>query len=67
MLEIYNENDELIAEVDQEIFRFTQRFYIDIYDEENEVLIILLALAINQFDKDVASAAAASSHSSSNN
>ena len=59
----------MIAEVDQEIFRLTQRFYIDIYDEENEVLIILLVLAINQFDKDVASAAASSSssHSSSHN
>ena len=40
-------------------------FYVDIYDEENEVLILLLVLAINQFDKDVAaSAAASSSHSS---
>ncbi len=63
--QIYDENDEMIAQVDQEIFRFTQRFYIDIYDEENEVLIILLVLAINQFDKDVAaSSAASSSHSS---
>ena len=61
--DIYNEYDELICKVDQEIFRLTQRFYIDIYDEENEELILLLVLAINQFDKDKAAAASSASHS----
>ncbi len=62
--DIYNENDEVIAVVDQEIFRMTQRFYIDIYDEDNEELIVLLVLAVNQFDKNkkAAAAAAASAH-----
>ena len=58
--DIINEQDELIATVDQEIFRLTQRFYIDIYDEDNEELIVLLVLAINQFDKDRKAAASSS-------
>ncbi|MBQ6559799.1 MAG: hypothetical protein IJL85_03115 [Erysipelotrichaceae bacterium] len=65
--EIYDKDDLLIARVDQELFRLTQRFYIDIYDEDNEELVILLVIALNQFDKDRAaasSAASSGSHSS---
>ncbi|MBR4471006.1 MAG: hypothetical protein IKS54_06865 [Erysipelotrichaceae bacterium] len=60
--DIINEDNELIATVDQEIFRLTQRFYVDIYDEDNEELIVLLVLAINQFDKDRKAAASSSAH-----
>ena len=62
--EIYNEYGDLIARADQEPFRWTQRFYIEIYDEDNEELILLLIMAINQFDKDMqaAGAAAAAAH-----
>ncbi|MBQ1288495.1 MAG: hypothetical protein IIY22_08070 [Erysipelotrichaceae bacterium] len=64
---IYNEEDELIASVDQEIFHLTPHYYIDIFDEYNEELIVLLIIAINQFDKDEAAAANSSAgHSSSN-
>lgn len=60
---IYDENDELIAAVDQELFHLTPHYYIDIYDNENEELIILLIIAINQFDKDRSAAASSSAHS----
>ncbi len=61
--EIFDEYGDIVARVDQEIFRLTQRFYIDIYDEDKEELVILLIMTINQFDKDrQASAAAASSN-----
>lgn len=63
--QVYNEDDELIAEVSQEIFRLTRRYYIEIYDNINEELIVLVILAINQFDKDrqaAANAAASSNH-----
>jgi len=62
---IYDENDELIAVVDQELFHLTHHYYIDIYDEKNEELIVLLIIAINQFDKDEAAAASSASSSSS--
>jgi|GEM_PF-2016887 uncharacterized protein YxjI len=58
--QIYNEYGDMIANMDQELFRLTQRFTIDIYDEDNEELIILVVLAINQFDKDRDSAASSS-------
>lgn len=58
---IYDRNDNVICEVDQELFRLTRRYYVNIYDESQELLLILLVLAINQFDKDL-SAAANSSH-----
>lgn len=64
---IYNEYDELIATADQEILRLTQRFYIDIFDEDNEELIMLLILTINQFDKDRQAAAASSGSAASHN
>ena len=62
--EIYDENDDLVAEINQELFRLTKRYYINIYDEDHEQLIILLMLAINQYDKDSDSSAAAASASS---
>ena len=64
---IYDENDVLIATADQELFRLTQRFYIDILDENREDLIVLLILAINQYDREVAASASASSSGSHNN
>lgn len=61
---IYNEYGDLIANVDQELFHLTKHYYIDIYDEENEELIVLLIIAINQFDKDESAAASSASSSS---
>ena len=64
--QIYDENGDMIADMDQELFRLTKHFTINIFDEDNEELIILLVLAINQFDKDrdsaASSSAAASNH-----
>ncbi|MBQ4253813.1 MAG: hypothetical protein II712_03195 [Erysipelotrichaceae bacterium] len=62
--EIYDRNNNLAAVLDQEIFRLTRRFEINILDEENEELIILLVVAINQFDRqlDSGSHAAAGNH-----
>ena len=65
--QIFDEEGLLMAQIDQEIFRLTQRFYIDIYDEQNEELIILLVIALNQFDKDRAAAASSSAASHSSN
>ena len=64
--QIYDENGDMIADMNQELFRLTKHFTINIFDEDNEELIILLVLAINQFDKDrdsaASSSAAASNH-----
>lgn len=49
---ILNENREPLASVRQELFRLIRHFSIDIHDPESESLLILLALAINQFDKE---------------
>ena len=57
--EIHDGNN-VLAKVDQELFRLTKRYYIEIFDEDNEELLILTILAINQFDKDSSSAAASS-------
>lgn len=66
--QIYNERNQLIAEVDEEIFHLTKHYYIDIRDESNEELLILLVLAINQFDKDRdSSSSSVTFHSSNNN
>ena len=59
---IYDEHGNLAAEADQEILTMTQRFFIDIRQEEYEDLIILLVIAINQFDKDIRSRNSASVH-----
>ena len=63
--EICDEDGVLLARVDQELFHLTPHYYVDIYDEENEELLVLLVIAINQFDKD-RSAAASSGAASSN-
>ncbi len=62
--QIYDESDELICEVSQELFRLTRHYQINVIDESREELIILLVLAINQYDKDHASSGSAhhSSH-----
>ena len=63
--EIRDANGILLCDVNQELFRLTRRYYVDIKDEEYEELLVLLVLAINQFDKDLSNAHASSS--SSNN
>ena len=55
-----HDGNNALAKVDQELFRLTKRYYIEIFDEDNEELLILTILAINQFDKDSSSAAASS-------
>ena len=50
--EIYDEDDKLIARVNQELFRLHRRFFVDIIDEDREEIIILLVIAINQFDRE---------------
>ena len=56
--QIFNDHDELVAEIDKELFRMTQRYFIEIYDEPREIFIILMILAVNQLVKDNDSAAA---------
>ena len=63
--QIYDERDTLICEVSQELFRLTRRYYVDVLDESREDLIILLVLAINQYDKDLAAASSSSAHAGS--
>ena len=65
--QIYDENNNLIAEVSQELFHLTKHYYVEIYDESQEELLILLVIAINQFDKDLTAANSAAAHSSSHN
>ena len=60
--QIYDRNNHMICEVNQEIFHLTRHYTIHILDESQEVMILLLVLAINQYDKDL-SGAASSSHS----
>ena len=62
---IYDETDRLICEVDQELFHLTRHYCVNILDESREELIMLVLLAINQYDKDLAAASSSSSHSSS--
>ena len=57
--DIINENGIIIAHMDQKIFHMTQHFTIEIFDEDNEELIVLLVLAINQYDKQRKAAASA--------
>ena len=64
--EIINERGRVIADVNQEIFHLTKHYCIDIHDESNEELIVLVILAINQFDKDRDSSASLGAHSSNN-
>ena len=64
--QIYDRNDNVICEVDQELFHFTRHYCINVVDESQELLIILVVLAINQYDKDLSAAHSSSAHSSSN-
>ena len=57
--QIFNQNDDLVAEVNQEILTLTKRYFVNIIDESSETFIMLIVLAINQFDRD--SSAASSS------
>ena len=57
--DIINENGIIVAHMNQEVFHMTQHFSIEIFDEDNEELIVLLVLAINQYDKQRKAAAAA--------
>lgn len=64
--EIYDANDNVICVVDQELFHFTRHYCVNVLDESQELLIILLVLAINQYDKDLSASSSAASHSHSN-
>ncbi len=60
--EIYDEADRLICQVSQKLFRLTHQYCIDILDESREELIMLVVLAINQYDKDLSSGGSSSHH-----
>ena len=60
--EIRDRNDKIICRVTQEVFRMTRRYFIDIRRLEDEEFIILLVLAINQFDKDAAAASSSAAN-----
>ena len=64
--QIYDRNGNAICYVDQELFHFTRHYYVNVLDESQELLIILVVLAINQYDKDASAAANSGSHHSSN-
>ena len=48
--DIYNE-EKLLATLDKELFRMSHHYYIDILDEDYEELLILIIIAINQFNR----------------
>ena len=64
--QIYDRNGNMICEVDQELFHLTRQYYVNILDESQEMLIILVVLAINQYDKDLCASSSAAHHSHSN-
>ena len=64
--QIYDRNGNMICEVDQELFHLTRQYYVNILDECQEMLIILVVLAINQYDKDLSASSSAAHHSHSN-
>ncbi|MBQ1341103.1 MAG: hypothetical protein IIY33_01340 [Erysipelotrichaceae bacterium] len=64
--QIYDRNGNMICEVDQELFHLTRQYYVNILDESQEMLIILVVLAINQYDKDLSASSSAAHHSHSN-
>ena len=64
--QIYDRNCNMICEVDQELFHLTRQYYVNILDESQELLIILVVLAINQYDKDLSASSSAAHHSHSN-
>ncbi|MBR2745222.1 MAG: hypothetical protein IKD99_00705 [Erysipelotrichaceae bacterium] len=64
--QIYDRNGNMICEVDQELFHLTRQYYVNILDESQELLIILVVLAINQYDKDLSASSSAAHHSHSN-
>ncbi|MBQ3384516.1 MAG: hypothetical protein IJG59_04795 [Erysipelotrichaceae bacterium] len=65
--QIYDRNGNMICEVDQELFHLTRQYYVNILDESQELLIILVVLAINQYDKDLSAASSSASHHSHSN
>ncbi|MBR5341210.1 MAG: hypothetical protein IK151_04705 [Erysipelotrichaceae bacterium] len=56
-----------LAIVKQKLLKLTHQYDIEILDDDNEELLILLILAINQFDKDVSSTAAAGAAAANSN
>lgn len=65
--EIYDANDNMIGEVSQELFHLTRHYCVNVIDESQEIMILLLVLAINQYDKDLSAArSSSSSHSGTN-
>lgn len=64
--QIYDRYNRMICEVNQEIFHLTRHYTVNILDESQETMILLLVLAINQYDKDLSAArSSSSSHSHS--
>ncbi|MBQ4252443.1 MAG: hypothetical protein II704_05290 [Erysipelotrichaceae bacterium] len=64
--ELRSREGKLLAEVDQEIFHMTKQYTVTIYDEPHEDVLILLIIAINEFDK-AADNNASNIHINSNN
>ena len=62
--QIHDEDNRLICEVSEELFHLTRHYCIDILDESREELIMLVVLAINQYDKDLSSSSSSSAHHS---
>ena len=50
--EIINESDEIVCEVQEEMWHLMKNFSVDIFDEENEILLLLIVLAIFRFTND---------------
>ena len=64
--QILDENGDIVADMEQELFHLTKHFNIEVYDEKDRDLVMLVVMAINQYDKSIDNAnASASAHSSS--
>jgi uncharacterized protein YxjI len=64
---IYGPYDNLICEISQELFHLTRHYCVNIIDESEEALVLLVVLAINQYDKDIANNSGATVHIGGNN
>lgn len=59
---ILDERGDVLATVDQEMFRMTRRYYVNIIDESHELELVLLVTAINLYDKQISAHASSSYH-----
>ncbi len=60
---LIDERDRVLCKVHQEFFHLTKQFTIDIYDEDNADVLLLIVLAVYQYDRKVDSASSSASHS----